>query len=134
MLKYIVNFAIFPGNNIAYKKQIEIELYSCILALQIQNLRVLRDSIKDMEVGEMVKRYIYKLKHIKIELNIFTDVLKSSGPVGSTGEILLQRVSCTIDTLQNAFFVEKSTGVKRSLWDLMDDSQSLLTICNIIRE
>lgn len=132
ILKYIVSFAIFPGNNIAYKKQIEIEVYSCVLALQIENLKILRDAIKDIENGEMVKRYVYKLKQIKIELNIFKDVLKTSGPLAYNGEALLHKVSGTIDALKNTEFLDKKSDQKKSLWDLMDDSQTILSLCILI--
>ena len=127
-----MNFAIFPGNNIAYKKQIEIELYSCVLALQLQNLRILRDALTDIGNGQLVKKYVYKLKQIKIEVSIFMDVLTTSNPLNHSGESLMHKISGLIDTLRNTEFIDHSTDNKNSLWNLMEDSQALLSLCNLI--
>lgn len=132
ILKYIINFAIFPGNNIAYKKQIEIELYSCVLLLQIQNLKILRDVLKEIENRELIRKYVYKLKQIKIELSIFMDVLTTSSNMSSSGDALIHKVSGAIETLKNTEFTDKVSGQKFSLWNLMDDTQTLLTLCKFI--
>lgn len=129
ILKYIVNFAIFPGNNIAYKKQIEIELYSCILSLQIQNLKILREVLQDIENRELVKKYAYRLKQIRIELSIFGEVLTTSSNMSYASEAITSKISNAIETLKNTTFIDKANNQSYSLWSMMDDTQALLSIC-----